>query len=163
MEEELSYDPNGFFLGNDEDNNSNNRDKYDSSHFTDTQRAVSYEDEESQHDLSNHNNNKPTTSRNFPDDSEDNNNSEELFANMLFNLDSTRRDDRNNNDKNVPRGCFSKLFTGTCPAGDKCKFSHDWKELQKTHAHYTKQLENSRYKSPPMDVKGVLRKPPGEN
>jgi len=45
-----------------------------------------------------------------------------------------------------PNGCFQLLFNGSCKKGDKCTFPHDFKNLQRAHAFYLKQLQASKYR-----------------
>ena len=51
-------------------------------------------------------------------------------------------------------GCFFRLTGRPCKLGDKCRFSHDYKDLVKAYEYYQTLLAQSKYKPPT----GILRK-----
>jgi hypothetical protein len=88
------------------------------------------------------------------EDDSDNN-----LMHALFNL-NVKKD--GNNNSQVPRGCFQKLFGKPCKAGEKCPYSHDWKDLNKAYEYYKSLLDNSKYKSNASTTMSILRRPPGQ-
>jgi hypothetical protein len=65
---------------------------------------------------------------------------------------STNKD---NKTTSISVGCFYRLTGKPCKLGDKCPFSHDYKDLIKAHEYYHNLLAQSKYKSP----SSFLRKP----
>ena len=51
-------------------------------------------------------------------------------------------------------GCFYRMTGKPCRLGDKCRFSHDYKDLVKAYEYYHNLLAQSKYKTPT----GILRK-----
>ncbi len=88
------------------------------------------------------------------DGGEPDNSDDRIIAAMESHHNANSNSNGKSKTANNAVGCFFRLTGRPCKLGDKCRFSHDYKDLVKAYEYYQTLLAQSKYKPPT----GILRK-----